>query len=130
VATRLRAIMETPRRHSPAAPQAPAERVVSVTSVGAALSEQQMQAVRALLVPSGKVMVLTAVPARARRRRYARSSRCAKSAACAMRWLRRPGAAAKRLSEATGRPAKTIHRLLEFFAPGGFKRNAENPLAD
>jgi exodeoxyribonuclease V alpha subunit len=39
------------------------------------------------------------------------------------------GRAAKRLSEATGRPASTLHRLLGF-APGeGFKHNAKNPLA-
>lgn len=38
------------------------------------------------------------------------------------------GRAAKRLAEATGRPASTIHRLLGF-APGeGFKFNNENPL--
>ena len=46
------------------------------------------------------------------------------------------GRAAKRMSEATGREARTIHRLLEF-VPGGmdddegkasFNRNAENPL--
>ncbi len=40
------------------------------------------------------------------------------------------GRAAKRLSEATGREAKTIHRLLEFQPAAGFsfKRNEENPL--
>jgi len=39
------------------------------------------------------------------------------------------GRAAKRLSEVTGREAKTIHRLLEFSpSEGGFKRNEENPL--
>jgi exodeoxyribonuclease V alpha subunit len=39
------------------------------------------------------------------------------------------GRAAKRLTETTGREAKTIHRLLEFEpAPGGFKRDANNPL--
>jgi exodeoxyribonuclease V alpha subunit len=39
------------------------------------------------------------------------------------------GRAAKRLSQASGRPASTIHRLLGF-APGeGFKFNASNPLA-
>jgi exodeoxyribonuclease V alpha subunit len=39
------------------------------------------------------------------------------------------GRAAKRLSETTGREAKTIHRLLEFdSALGGFKRDAANPL--
>ncbi len=38
------------------------------------------------------------------------------------------GRAAKRLSEATGRPASTIHRLLEFSPLDGFKQNEENPL--
>ncbi len=39
------------------------------------------------------------------------------------------GRAAKRLSETTGREAKTIHRLLEFDpAFGGFKRDAAQPL--
>jgi exodeoxyribonuclease V alpha subunit len=40
------------------------------------------------------------------------------------------GRAAKRLGEATGRPAKTLHRLLEFKPAEGFafQRNEENPL--
>ncbi len=40
------------------------------------------------------------------------------------------GRAAKRLSEATGAEAKTIHRLLEYSPVGGshFKRNEDNPL--
>ena len=40
------------------------------------------------------------------------------------------GRASKRLSEATGEEAKTIHRLLEFtpLDGGGFNRNANNPL--
>ena len=38
------------------------------------------------------------------------------------------GRAAKRMSETTGREAKTIHRLLELKPPDGYKRNQENPL--
>ena len=39
------------------------------------------------------------------------------------------GRAAKRLTETTGREAKTIHRLLEFSPQNnGFKRNRQNPL--
>ena len=38
------------------------------------------------------------------------------------------GRAAKRLAEATGRPAKTVHRLLEYSPQEGFRRNEENPL--
>ncbi len=40
------------------------------------------------------------------------------------------GRAAKRMGEATGRPARTIHRLLEFsFKAGGFQRNEKKPLS-
>ncbi|MDO4621986.1 MAG: ATP-dependent RecD-like DNA helicase [Eubacteriales bacterium] len=38
------------------------------------------------------------------------------------------GRAAKRLSEATGMEAKTIHRLLECKPPEGYEKNEENPL--
>ena len=39
------------------------------------------------------------------------------------------GRAAKRMSEATGCPARTIHRLLEYSGEGqGFMRDADNPL--
>ena len=38
------------------------------------------------------------------------------------------GRAAKRLSEATGMEAKTIHRLLEYKPPEGYSRNEESPL--
>lgn len=37
------------------------------------------------------------------------------------------GKAAKRMSEATGREASTVHRLLEW-TPAGFNRNARNPI--
>lgn len=38
------------------------------------------------------------------------------------------GRAAKRMSEATGMEAKTIHRLLEYNPADGYKRNDENPI--
>lgn len=38
------------------------------------------------------------------------------------------GRAAKRMTEATGLEAKTIHRLLECKPPEGYQRNEENPL--
>jgi exodeoxyribonuclease V alpha subunit len=51
----------------------------------------------------------------------------AKSQRCAL--CAPTGRAAKRLSETTGREAKTIHRLLEFDPGlGGFKRDRERPL--
>lgn len=90
------------------------------------LSPTQKEAVRTAL--THKVTVLTGGPGtgktttiqtilrllEARRHRYVLASPT--------------GRAAKRLSEATGRPAKTIHRLLEYSPLEGFKRHAENPL--
>uniref|UniRef100_UPI002ACDBD7D SF1B family DNA helicase RecD2 n=1 Tax=Chloroflexus sp. TaxID=1904827 RepID=UPI002ACDBD7D len=38
------------------------------------------------------------------------------------------GRAARRLSDATGIEARTIHRLLEYSPDGTFRRNADNPL--
>lgn len=38
------------------------------------------------------------------------------------------GRAAKRLSEVTGKEAKTIHRMLGFTPSGGFEHNEDNPL--
>lgn len=38
------------------------------------------------------------------------------------------GRAAQRMTEATGLPAKTIHRLLECRPPEGYQKNEENPL--
>lgn len=38
------------------------------------------------------------------------------------------GRAAKRMTEATGLEAKTIHRLLEFKPPEGYQKDEENPL--
>lgn len=39
------------------------------------------------------------------------------------------GRAAKRLSEATGMEAKTLHRLLEYKPPEGYQKNEDNPLS-
>ena len=39
------------------------------------------------------------------------------------------GRAAKRMSESTGKDARTIHRLLEYKPEEGFSRNADNPLS-
>jgi len=90
------------------------------------LSAEQRLAVRTAL--SNKVTVLTGGPGtgktvtvrtvigalEAMRRKYAL---CAPT-----------GRAAKRLSEATSRPARTVHRLLEYSPQHGFQRNEEHPL--
>ncbi len=94
-------------------------------AAGITLSPLQREAVRAacaarLLIitggpGTGKTTLVRAIVDALERRRH-RVLLCAPT-----------GRAAKRLAEATGREAKTIHRLLEYSA-GGFKRNAGSPL--
>ena len=95
-------------------------------TAGIELAPQQQQAVRVAIL--NKVAILTGGPGTGKtttlrtlldlldrgRNSYALASPT--------------GRAAKRLSEATGREAKTIHRLLEFKPGEGFVRNEENPL--
>lgn len=95
---------------------------------GMDLAEKQREAVRMAL--TNKVSVLTGGPGTGK-------TTCLRTVIMALdqrgyRYLLASptGRAAKRLSEATGAEAMTIHRMLEFSPMGGphFKRNAENPL--
>ncbi|HUX77298.1 MAG TPA: ATP-dependent RecD-like DNA helicase [Anaerolineae bacterium] len=90
------------------------------------LSPEQREAVRAAL--THKVTVLTGGPGTGK-------TVTVRTVIGALEALRRhyalcapTGRAAKRLAEATGRPAKTVHRLLEYSPQEGFRRNEENPL--
>jgi exodeoxyribonuclease V alpha subunit len=93
-----------------------------------ALTPLQMEAVRAAL--TNRLAVLTGGPGTGKTTTVRSIIRLA-AAAGARSVLSSPtGRAAKRLSEATGREAKTIHRLLEFKPAEGFtfQRNEERPL--
>jgi exodeoxyribonuclease V alpha subunit len=95
--------------------------------LGIILAENQIKAVKEAI--NQKVMVITGGPGTGKTtiinsiiRIYRRLGRSVLLAAPT-------GRAAKRMAEATGHEAKTIHRLLEFsFQEGGFKRNERNPL--
>jgi exodeoxyribonuclease V alpha subunit len=90
------------------------------------LSDQQRAAVRATL--THKVTVLTGGPGTGKTVTV-RTIIAALEALGGRYALCAPtGRAAKRLSEATGRPAQTVHRLLEYSPLEGFRRNEENPL--
>lgn len=91
--------------------------------IGSALAEVQREAVRAAM--QHKVLVITGGPG-VGKSTIARAIVHAMSLAGFDIVLGAPtGRAAKRLSETTGRPATTIHRMLEFDPrEGGFARNA------
>jgi exodeoxyribonuclease V alpha subunit len=95
---------------------------------GLVLAPQQQQAIQAAL--THRLTILTGGPGTGKTTTLRSVLRLCESAGKKV-WLAAPtGRAAKRLSEATGREAKTIHRLLEFQPSGGmaFKRNEDSPL--
>jgi exodeoxyribonuclease V alpha subunit len=90
------------------------------------LSDSQKEAVRTAL--TRKVTVLTGGPGTGKTTTVQTILRLLEARHHPYLLASPTGRAAKRLSEATGRPAKTIHRLLEYSPLEGFKRDAENPL--
>ncbi len=95
--------------------------------IGLTLADNQLEAVRSAV--RDKVMVITGGPGTGK-------TTIIKAIAVIFTRMKKKillaaptGRAAKRLSEATGGQAKTIHRLLEFsYQKGGFQRNEDNRL--
>jgi len=111
-----------------AKPDIDAEIARAQTALGIALAPGQVEGLRAAL--SRGLTVITGGPGTGK----TTLSKCL-LAICERRRLRvelaaPTGRAARRMSEATGGQAKTIHRMLEF-APGagGFRKNRSDPLA-
>ncbi len=125
IARRLQMLLQAPCLWT--AEEAPEALAWVQRNLDLSLAEQQAAAVRLAL--THKVMVITGGPGtgkttiiRAITHLYARRRAVVQLAAPT-------GRAAKRLSEASGRTARTIHRLLEFSsAQGGFQRDATRPL--
>jgi exodeoxyribonuclease V alpha subunit len=90
------------------------------------LSPQQHEAVQAAL--THKVTVLTGGPGTGKTVSVRTVIGALEAMGCRYALCAPTGRAAKRLSEATGRPAKTVHRMLEYSPLDGFRRNEENPL--
>lgn len=95
---------------------------------GTNLSERQQEAV--IMALTNKISILTGGPGTGK-------TTCLRTVITALQARAIPyllasptGRAAKRLSEATGGEALTIHRLLEYSPQGGgsFRRNLDNPL--
>jgi exodeoxyribonuclease V alpha subunit len=98
-------------------------------ATGVQLTDKQQSAVRAAL--TDKLVVLTGGPGTGKTSTLRALIKLLDRLKMRYVLASPTGRAAKRLSEATGAEAKTIHRLLEFSGMGEahqFKRNRDNPL--
>ncbi len=86
----------------------------------------QMQAIETAV--NSKVFVLTGGPGTGKTTTTQGILTAFRAAGAGILLAAPTGRAAKRLSEATGMEAKTIHRLLEYKPPEGYSRNEESPL--
>ena len=94
--------------------------------IGIKYDEVQVQAIRQSV--QSKVMVLTGGPGTGKTTTTQGIIAALKQMELSILLAAPTGRAAKRMSEATGMEAKTIHRLLEYNPQDGYKRNDENPL--
>ncbi len=125
IARKLRALLEVPRAR-PVVEADPALAWVQ-QQLAITLSENQVQAVRVAI--TRKVMVITGGPGTGKTTIVNSILRILGRVPARVLLAAPTGRAAKRMSEATGCEAKTIHRMLEYnFQKGGFQRNEENPL--
>ena len=94
---------------------------------GLSLAESQVTAIRLALI--SKVLVITGGPGVGKTTIVNSILRILAAKGTNLLLCAPTGRAAKRMTEATGFEAKTIHRLLEVNAKvGGFKRGTDNPL--
>lgn len=96
------------------------------TESGMKYDEVQIEAIRKAV--NSKVMVLTGGPGTGKTTTTQGIISAFKAAGLKILLAAPTGRAAKRMSEATGMEAKTIHRLLEYSPRDGYKRNEEEPL--
>ena len=97
-----------------------------VKSGGIVYDEVQQAAIQKAL--DSKVMVLTGGPGTGKTTTTQGIIAAFKARHMSILLAAPTGRAAKRMTEATGMEAKTIHRLLEYNPMDGYKRNNENPL--
>jgi exodeoxyribonuclease V alpha subunit len=130
VANRLRAILGAEGSRLSFYREADLDRVFQhlAAQEGMVLNEGQRRAVQMAL--KHKVAVLTGGPGTGKTTAVRTVIRLLEAKGYCYALAAPTGRAAKRLAEATGREAKTIHRLLEFKPRQGYQfvRNEENPL--
>ncbi|MGF1505034.1 MAG: ATP-dependent RecD-like DNA helicase [Anaerolineae bacterium] len=104
--------------------EAEIERIAAWNDIS--LTDQQQAAVKAAVV--NKVSILTGGPGTGKTTTLRTLIDVLRHGGFTFALASPTGRAAKRLSEATGEPASTIHRLLGFSAQGGFAYDDTNPL--
>ena len=122
-ARRLRQILHAPRSLR-VREDGRQERIPGAAQV--AYDEHQTEAIRTAL--NSKILILTGGPGTGKTTTTLGILTAFRESGAAILLAAPTGRAAKRLSEATGMEAKTIHRLLEVKPPDGYQRNEENPL--
>ncbi|MFC1971483.1 ATP-dependent RecD-like DNA helicase [Chloroflexota bacterium] len=124
-AKRLKTLLSSPRQLLQIDIEKAIEWVQRVNRIE--LAEMQKEALRKAV--TGKVMVITGGPGTGKTTLVNSIIKILGKKDQRIALASPTGRAAKRLSEVTGREAKTIHRLLEFSpSEGSFKRNEEYPL--
>ena len=125
VAQRLMNLKESPSNIRPIHPEKAIEWVQQ--KLGIELAQRQEEAV--LLAATSKVLIITGGPGTGKTTIITAILRIFQQLKLKVLLAAPTGRAAKRMNEATGWEAKTIHRLLEYSPhKGGFKKDQDDPL--
>lgn len=104
------------------------ERILSKVADASKITYDETQCLAVKTAISSKVMVLTGGPGTGKTTTTLGIISAYQQAGCKIILAAPTGRAAKRMSEAAGMEAKTIHRLLEYKPPEGYQKNEEHPL--
>jgi exodeoxyribonuclease V alpha subunit len=125
IAQRLKKLKESPSNIRPINPEKAIEWVQQKLKIE--LAQKQKEAV--ILAANSKVLIVTGGPGTGKTTIITAILRILQQLKLRILLAAPTGRAAKRMSEATGWEAKTIHRLLEYLPQkGGFKKDQDDPL--
>lgn len=124
VARRLKQIMQSHTKKQ----VRKSDEVITQLEKNEHMTYDEIQRAAISLAQKSKVMVLTGGPGTGKTTTTHGIIQLFKESGMEVLLTAPTGRAAKRMSEATGMEAKTIHRLLECKPPEGYKKNEDNPL--